>query len=341
MTNPTEDRKELPPFATLRAFEAVGRLSGIRRAAQMLCIDHAVISRHLRSLEEWAGVQLFDRTGGNTVLTPEGQRYHARVTAALAEIGDAGKELLRHNSDRQLRIWCAAGFAFEWLTGKLQLFQVANPQIELELRPTDTGPDFVRYEADVDIRYLMGTQPISAATITGGLRRFEISRPPVLAVASTECISRLTSITQPGDLLHAPLLHEEDHKQWQSWLAAHDVVVPGQLPGPRLWQAHLTVEAARRGQGIALANPFLLGDDLVTGRLVDVFGGRSKSIALGSYVFAARADRWQAPAIVQFRHWLRRATAGITPPAAESVSGKLALAGTREAVLPLRSVAQG
>lgn len=341
MIDPAEERKELPPFAALRAFEAVGRLSGIRRAAQMLSIDHAVISRHLRALEDWAGVRLFDRTGGNTVLTPEGRRYHARVTIALAEIGDAGKELLSHKSDRQLRIWCVAGFAYEWLTARLQFFQVANPEIDLELRPTDVSPDFARYEADVDIRYVSGGQPISSATIRGGLRRFEISRPPVLAVASPECISMLTPIAQPCDLLRAPLLHEEDHKQWQSWLAAHDVIVPGQLPGLRLWQAHLTVEAARRGQGIALANSFLLGDDLKTGRLIDVFDGRNQSIALGSYVFAARADRWQLPAVVRFRHWLRRATAGISPPATKDTLGEFALVKKNRVGLSLPGAAQG
>lgn len=333
MINPAEERKELPPFAALRAFEAVGRLSGIRRAAQMLCIDHAVISRHLRALEDWAGVRLFDRAGGNTVLTPEGQRYHARVTAALAEIGDAGKELLSHNTDRQLRIWCAHGFASEWLTARLQIFQIANPEFELELRPTDVSPDFVRYEADVDIRYVSGPQAVSSATISGGLRRFEISRPCVVAVASPACVASLQPITRPHDLLRAPLLHEEDHRQWQCWLSQHDVSVPQQLPGLRLWHAHLTVEAARRGQGIALANPFLLGDDLATGRLVDIFGGRAKSIALGSYVFAARADRWQTPAIVRFRHWLKRATADIGSLAGQDLGV--------EPELPLPDVAQG
>ncbi|WP_217705488.1 LysR substrate-binding domain-containing protein [Peristeroidobacter soli] len=324
MLNPSEDRNELPPFAALRAFEAVGRLCGIRRAAQTLRIDHAVISRHLRALEDWCGVRLLDRARGSTVLTPQGQRYHARVAAALAEIGDAGKELLSQSTDRSLRIWCVPGFASAWLTARLQLFQVANPEIELELRPTDTSPDFTRYEADIDIRYVIGSEAISSATVCDGLRRFEIARPPVVAVTSPECLATLSWISQPQDLLRAPLLHEENPRQWQSWLSAHDVIVPDQLQGPRLWHAHLTVEASRRGQGIALANPFLLGDDLEAGRLIDVFGGRSKSIALGSYVFAARADRWQSSTTVRFRHWLKRMTAGVCPLTNEDSSAEVA-----------------
>ena len=61
MLRSSADRKALPPFATLRAFEAVGTLRGIRRAAQALKLDHAVVSRHIRSLEEWAGVRLVER----------------------------------------------------------------------------------------------------------------------------------------------------------------------------------------------------------------------------------------------------------------------------------------
>jgi DNA-binding transcriptional LysR family regulator len=123
-------------------------------------------------------------------------------------------------------------------------------------------------------------------------------------------------------------------------LAAHDVAVPEQLPGLRLWHAHLTVEAARRGQGIALANPFLVGDDLASGRLVDVFAGRSRCVALGSYVFAARADRWQSCAIVRFRHWLKRASADVCLPAGQSPSDAMTVTGSIAAE-PLRTAAQG
>src|SRR3546814_16174531 len=41
---PVIARKFLPSMAALLAFEAVGRLGGIRRAAKELMIDHAVVS---------------------------------------------------------------------------------------------------------------------------------------------------------------------------------------------------------------------------------------------------------------------------------------------------------
>lgn len=307
MTRSSDNPKSLPPFATMRAFEAVGRLCGVRRAAQALNLDHAVVSRHVRTLEEWAGVRLLQRVDGKTVLTEEGARYHARISTALAELNDASNELLLRNDESGLSICCVPGFAFEWLIPRLSAFQAANPGIKIELHPTDQGPDFSRYEANVDIRYVHNAQLHSRAT-TSGVRSFEIARPPVYAVASPECAARLSHVSSPQQLLTSPLLHEENESQWYAWFAEHGVPTTAvTLSGPRLWHAHMTLQAARRGQGVALANPFLLGDDLSAGRLVRLPANCDQEVALGSYMFLARADQWQTPAIVRFRLWLKDA----------------------------------
>lgn len=307
MTRSSDNPKSLPPFATMRAFEAVGRLCGVRRAAQALKLDHAVVSRHVRTLEEWAGVRLIHRVDGKTVLTEEGARYHARISTALAELNDASNELLLRNDESSLSICCVPGFAFEWLIPRLSAFQAANPGIKIELHPTDQGPDFSRYEANVDIRYMHGAQP-STRACTSGVRSFEIARPPVYAVASPELAARLSYVSSPASLLNAPLLHEENESQWYAWFGEHGVDTSHvALSGPRLWHAHMTLQAARRGQGVALANPFLLGDDLSVGRLVRLPADCERDATLGSYVFVARADQWQTPAVVRFRLWLKDA----------------------------------
>lgn len=309
-TDSFDDRKSLPPFATLRAFEAVGRYAGIRKAAQALMLDHAVVSRHLRTLEEWAGVRLVNRAHGYASLTEEGLRYHASISAALGEIRDATVHLMSRNDASRLSIWCVPGFASEYLAARLSTFQALHPGLELELHPTDRSPDFSRHEADVDIRYIHGDESSCAPGVTAGIRRVQLARPPVMAVASPGCATLLGKLQAPLDLLNAPLLHEDSPQQWHAWFTAHDVAVPQNLPGPRLWHAHLTIEAARRGQGVALANPFLLGDDFATGRLVPLLGEAvvERPVALGAYAFLARADRWQSSKLVSFRRWLKQIT---------------------------------
>ncbi len=251
-------RKGVPPFAALRAFEAVGRFSGIRRAAQALQIDHAVVSRHLRALEEWAGVRLINRLQGGSLLTEEGLRYHARIATALAEILDATQELMHERGKHALSIWCAPGFASEWLMPRLGSFQSANPDINLELHPTGSSPDFTRYEADADIHFAYG--PRRSDGIAQAVRRVELVRPPWLAVASPARAALLSSIRVPADLMRAPLLHEEDDGDWREWFTAHDVALSSStLPGPRLWQAHLTLECGASRSGCRTLEPVPAG----------------------------------------------------------------------------------
>jgi DNA-binding transcriptional LysR family regulator len=316
MIDKLDGRQPLPPFTALRAFEAVGRLGGIRRAANALQIDHAVVSRHIRVLEEWAGLRLLDRLQGGAVLTGHGIAYHRRIAAAFAELTSASMELSGGREDGRLSIWCVHGFACRWLTSHLNSFQYENPDIDLELRPTDAAADFNRFEADVDIRYVLGQEPILATTVSGGVRRFEIARPDVIPVASPRCAGRLSPVRSAADLLNAPLLHEESHLQWQAWFTSHGLEAAGLLRGPRLWHAHLTVEAALQDQGVALTNRFLVGNDLASGRLLPLMSDADSGaqVALGAYVFAARADRWQSPPIVRFRHWLKRATTDARVP---------------------------
>lgn len=302
--NAVPNRRALPPFAALRAFDAVARLGGVRRAALELELDHAVVSRHLRSLEQWTGIPLIERSRGRAMLTREGERYHGRISDAIDGIAHATIDLMRLGDDIRLHIWCMPGFAFQWLISRLDEFQNANPQLDMELRPTDAGPDFNQHEADVDIRYAAVYGP--ALSLQPCVRSIEIARPPVIPVASPDFLARHPPIHCARDLLAHHLLHEESFDNWRTWLAHHGAAVDdAKLSGPRLWHGHLTVNAARRGLGIALANHFLAADDLASGRLVEVGDGQVfERISLGSYVFVARADRWNSPSVLRCRRWL-------------------------------------
>ncbi len=300
-----DNRKSVPPFAALKAFEAFGRLGGIRKAAQALAVDHAVVSRHLRALEAWVATPLIDRSSNASWLTADGAAYHAKISAALADIAMATESLFKRD-EQQLQIWCVPGFAYHWLNKRLKDFRRQHPEIDLELRPTDHNPDFASNEADGDIRFIRADAPLR---LPKTIRFMEVARPELYPVASPSCAAELEGRLQTiTDLANAPLLHEEDQEEWRMWLAGQGVEVSGRLPGPRLWHAHLALDAARDGQGIALTNDYLASDDLAAGRLVKIRPALDelKSLDGGAYTFLAREDRWTSPAIVSFRHWLRK-----------------------------------
>ncbi|NQE62799.1 LysR substrate-binding domain-containing protein [Caulobacter sp. RHG1] len=297
------NRRATPPFTALRAFAAVGEFGGIRKAAAVLELDHAAVSRHLRSLEVWAGVPLVERGVNGGKLTPDGAKFHARITAALHDIAAASADLLGAADEPTLQISCIPGLASNWLLGRLSDFRQAHPEIQLVLRPSDTAPDFTRRDMDADIRYVIDAAPDRPPA--GEIETVQLGRPPVLAVASPARLDILGEPQTAADLLKGPLLHEENARQWTAWFLANGVSVGPDLSGHKLWQAHLAVDAARRGEGLALANAFLVGDDFKAGRLVDL-GARvgAQPIVMGAYVFSARRDRWRTPALLAFRRWL-------------------------------------
>ena len=265
-------------------------------------VDHAVVSRHLRALEELVGTALIHREGGSDRwLTDDGRAYHTRVSAALKDIGDA-TDLLQRKNDQRLLVWCAPGFAFHWLARRLPDFKKRYPAIDLELRPTDTAPDFTSNQADVDIRYVRG----GGATGGDDVRTLEIARPPVYAVASPEYLAGVAPIGRAADLLDCCLIHEDSTEEWRMWLAAQGHVVEEDIPGPRVWHAHLALDAARNGQGIALASELLVAEDIHAGRLVKVCATREPlvGVELGGYSVFGRADRWHVVPQVRLRQWL-------------------------------------
>lgn len=300
------DPRLLPPLAALRAFEAVGRLGGIRRAAKELTVDHAVVSRHIRSLEAWVGIQLMVRDGAGYKLTEKGEISHSEVYAALRAIATATGTLVKVSEDLKLRLQCIPGFASLWLSDRLGDFIDANRDIDVDFRPSDLSPDFRGQDVDGDIRYLRPWEEVNLPRI---VFRMEFARPLVFPVASPGCAARLPVIDAARDLLDLPLLHEDNDLEWRHWFEAQGVAPGERIPGSRLWHAHLTLASARQGHGIALANAMLLGDDLAAGRLVAIrpVEGDFQPVRLGGYTFLAREDRWNAPAIARFRRWLKGA----------------------------------
>lgn len=290
----------------LRAFDAFGRAGGIRKAAQMLEVDHAVVSRHLSALEAFVGTALVDRSAGMRGLTSDGAEYHRRISAAFQDIANATL-MLRKRHDQQLLVWCSPGFAYHWLSPRLSIFAAQGDDIDIELRPMDYSPDFAINEADGDIRYV---RHIAATALPAGCRWLELATPLIYPVASPTFAEGISSrLREARDLLSMRLLHEESDTEWRLWFERQGIAMPpSTIAGPRFWHAHVMLDAAKSGQGIALANDFLARNDLLSGQLVALqpserpFGPAH----LGSYHFMARSDRWHNGTLARFRNWLIR-----------------------------------
>lgn len=291
----------LPPFAALRAFEAVGRLGGIRRAADELGVTHAIVSRHLRALEQQLRTTLYDREGRR--LTTAGKTYHRRLSKAMTELA-AATEAVQAGRAGKLVISCAPGLALHWLTARLHRFNTDHRISMVDLRAEDAPPDLSDGEIDGDIRYLADATPLGKVR---DVKMLQLARPSVFPVASPDLAERLgRRIGSAGDLAALPLIEEGGDTEWRLWFAAQGVSAPLDTRIARYGHAQLALAAARAGQGIALGNHYLIAEDLAAGRLIAL---RSLEhpfvpVALGAYVFRAHVNRWDDRPVARFRRWL-------------------------------------
>jgi len=285
----------LPSLSSLRAFEVVGRTRSVRAAGEELSVSPTVVSRHLRNLQSDIGIDLVEPRGRGLALTKAGEAFHAQLTHAFDLLRQAVHDV-RPIQRESLHIWCIPGIANRCLLPRLPELQRQLRTLEIILQPTLSRPDFARTEADAEIVYIDEPEERSS------LRAELLARPQVFAVASPSLRVRYAAITGPCDLLNLPLLHEESTQQWERYLRQMGVREVPHLRGPRLWHAHLAIEAARLGQGVALANRFLVEDDLMAGRLVEVI---PSNVRLGGYYLIAPQGRWRDPAMNVLRTWLK------------------------------------
>lgn len=287
--------RRLPSLTALRAFEAVGRLGTLRAAGNELGVSYTVVSRHLRQLQDDLQVTLTLQEGRRLVLTDAGQTYHREIAEAFGRLTRATASL-RENHLARLNIWCVPGLLSLRLLPRLPELTERQRNCAISIQPTLAFPDLIAGEADAAIVYA------PAPPRSRLFKSEELARPRGFPVASPAYLARNKHLTSLNDLLGCELLHEESMQQWNEWLSEAGVVHGPVLHGQRLWHAHLALEAARLGQGIALANEFLVEDELRSGSLVEVL---QSQVQLGSYWLITLETRWQEPSLAELREWLR------------------------------------
>lgn len=288
---------KLPPLLPLRVFEVVSRHASIRRAADELNIDHTAVSRHLKALQAGLGIVLLKTTRSGVELTEAGKRYAAATRKALIEISTATAELNQREDTGPLVVWSKPGFATFFLMPRLAEFEKLHPRIAVMVRPSDEDPDFQADQADLQITYRESQNE--------SIRQIELCRPDAYPVASPDWLADNPRPKTLQELLSSRLIHSEQ-KCWNWWFSEHGVTAPIEINGPRVWNTHLALEAAKAGQGIAVANELIAAPYLREGSLEAIDVARPR-VPLDPYMLVARKDRWADPAIVCFRQWVSHA----------------------------------
>ncbi len=257
-------RRQLPPLATLRAFEAAARYQSFKQAAEELGVTPTAISHQIRLLEETLALRLFERRTRQVVLTREGSELYP----VLRDGFDAFAAALERVSEKRrgvVTLSATTSFTARWLVPRVASFRKRYPSVDLNLHASDDPVDFGSGIADAAVRYGRGPYPDLMST-----RLMATRVAPV-------CSARL-GLKSPADLQHATLLHSRwrhpnaDTPTWRRWLDAAKIDTVDAEAGISFNDDGHAVQAAIAGQGVALLSLVLVADDLASGLLVQPFG---------------------------------------------------------------------
>jgi len=256
-------------------------------------VTHGAVSRSIRHLEKYLGVQLFVRATRAVRLTPPGAAYAAEVRQGLERLAAATLALNGQHSS-VLNVSTLDAFASKWLVPRLFMFRQGHGDIDVRLSTSEKLADFISDGIEIAIRYGRGQYP--------GVHTELLMQEDLSPVCSPRLLQGPHPLKTPADLKFHTLIHDEFPIDWAMWLRMASVKGVDPHKGPSFYSSEHVVQAAVQGEGVALGRSSLVDDDIAAGRLVRPFEIRL-SAGLAYYLVYPQGAL-KRPKVRNFRDWI-------------------------------------
>jgi len=265
-------------FLEMQTFCAVVDAGSFVKAADVLGVSKAAVSRYVGELEARLGVRLLHRTTRRMSLTEEGTVFDARCRELLSGVEEAEAELSSRSGAARglLRVNAPVTFGIRHLAPLWATFRDRHPQVRVDVTLSDRVVDLVDEGYDLAIR--------------------------IATLPSSTLISKRLATTRMVLCASPPYLKSRGVPSHPSDLADHDVIAYSYWSSGDQWPfdgpdgpVSVTIKpwmhsnngdtcraVALAHQGVILQPSFLVGDDLAAGRLVELLP-EFRSIELGIY----------------------------------------------------------
>ena len=152
-SKPAEPSRSID-WSMLRYFHAVVESGSLSSAARMLSVTQPTLSRQIRELESLLGTPLFTREPAGLVPTASALRLidDARTMAAAADSLARKAWGQSASVSGSVRLTSSVMVANMWLPPILAEMRRTEPDIQIELVPSDLNQNLLRRDADIAIR---------------------------------------------------------------------------------------------------------------------------------------------------------------------------------------------
>ncbi|MGA6102764.1 LysR family transcriptional regulator [Psychrobacter pocilloporae] len=230
-------------------------------AANLLNQQVAKVSRAVSRLEDTLQCTLLNRTTRRLELTEEGHVFirYARESLNTLYTGEEAIRLLKQAPSGHLRIDAASPFVLHQLTPLVGEFVQQYPHITLDLTSHDNIIDLLEHKTDLAIR--IGDLKDS------NLHARLLGKSQLRLVVSPEYLYQHNEVAHVDDLSTHRLIGFNDASKLNSWPLKIPVKLNFHMTGS---SGETLRQLCLNHQGIALLSHFMIGDDLKSGRLVEV-----------------------------------------------------------------------
>ncbi|WP_114009889.1 LysR family transcriptional regulator [Cohaesibacter intestini] len=250
----------LPPLASLIAFDAVYRTGSVTKAASMLGRTHSAISKQLHQLQDHAGVTMFEKSGAGIQLTPDGRAFAQVVSNSLEDMRKAYHKLCGDDGAQRITIKVSSTFARLWAVPTVARFNIDHPEIEVQIKLT-TVENASNGDGGVDLVLSWDRLTSPLAEHPNAISLGDVHIGPVLSPVYDHAYDG-------GSLRFQTRISRRGFEQaWGKW---------SELSGIDIVSSHETIydlsalsyEAAERAMGVTLAPKFLIERELKEGSLI-------------------------------------------------------------------------
>jgi DNA-binding transcriptional LysR family regulator len=248
----------------MAVFAKVVESASFAAAARHFDMSPAMVSKHVRTLEERLGVRLLNRTTRRVSATEVGQNYYERCLRILSELEDAERAAgdLQAAPRGLLRVTTSVSFGAHQLAPAVADYLVDYPDVSIDLSLHDNYVDLVEERIDLAIR--LG-QLADSSLIAKKLYAVEMvlcASPGYLAANGTP--------QKPRDLAkHNCLIYTYAAPRMWTFTDPNGKAEVIRVSGRLLANGGDALLAlALKDTGILLGPDYLVADDLNAGRLV-------------------------------------------------------------------------
>jgi len=270
----------------IHTFFAIVDSGSFTRAASNLGLSRAMVSLHIKHLEQALGVTLLVRNTRNLSLTEHGRLFYQDFKRIFSDIDRAVDRVTteHHSLSGELRITSTWEFGQCYLVPLVSEFCQQHPLIRLSYSVGASLDDLVSNKLDVAIR--LGTLRDSS------LKSRKLADYSILLVAAPSLLNAHRP-QQLADIATVPWIHNSNLAHPGRWTFHSEENRRAELKSEAAYTANsaqIVRQMAIQGMGVAVLPEWLIQEDIATGKLMHLFGSWSLPRQPVSAVFSGHGE---------------------------------------------------